>query len=287
MIDTGLDKAVDLLDDLSYAVDYSIIGPRDNRVQVKDPGRFPYNTLCFLERHFGDGRWRKVGTGTLVGPKTVLTAGHCIYNHRLKRAAAEMRVSPGRDGKSAPFGTKTASRCYVPLRYIQSPRHADRMNFDYGVITLARPFHGINPFMALKDFSDAEMAAIKRERLVTIAGYPGDKAEGTQWRHTERMTKIFPAAVRYTVDTCPGQSGSPIWFFCPRVRRRFIIGVHTSGPTDEQGRPYGCFPAAVRGCRSNKRIYAPAGATNRGVRITADVLADIAQPASSARMMAV
>jgi glutamyl endopeptidase len=89
------------------------------------------------------------------------------------------------------------------------------------------------------------------------------------WRHAERLTEITPRRLFYTVDTCPGHSGSPVWYRRRADGRRVIIGVHTSGVVDEQGRSFGCSPGTV---------LAPAGMRNSGVRITPEVLAGIRRP---------
>jgi V8-like Glu-specific endopeptidase len=56
-------------------IDYALVGPRDNRVHEIRTEKYPFNTICHLGRDFGDGVWRGC-TGTLIGPRMVLTAGH-------------------------------------------------------------------------------------------------------------------------------------------------------------------------------------------------------------------
>lgn len=265
----GIDRALDRLEDISYAVDYSIVGPRDNRVHEFRTTEFPYNTVCHIERDFGDGRWRGC-TGTLVAPLTVITAGHCLYNHLLGRSPVRIRVIPGRsDRDTFPYGSALAPRWHVPGRYIDArhPLHPDRRDFDYGVIRLSRPFRGIARFMGIKALSDDALRRLKHPRLVTIAGYPGDRPIGTLWKHSEHLKRVAARRLHYTVDTCPGHSGSPIWY--ADRRGRLIIGIHTSGMIDELGRAYGC---------SKGTVLAPPGMLNSGVRVTPDVAADIGDP---------
>jgi V8-like Glu-specific endopeptidase len=258
-------SALDLLDELADRIDYSVIGPRDSRVHEIETTRFPFNTICHLERDFGDGRWRGC-SGVLIGPSTVLTAAHCLYNHLLRRAPVRIRVSPGRrDRDTRPYGTISASRCYVPRAYLslrrtggESPR-----DHDYGLLRLQRAAAGIERFMTVHAASDDELERIRRGKLVTIAGYPGDRPLGTMWWHTERLTGITPRRLFYTVDTCPGHSGSPIWFRSRRGAERVIVGVHTSGIVDEAGRSFGCSAGTV---------FAPSHGRNGGVRITRKLL---------------
>jgi V8-like Glu-specific endopeptidase len=262
---------VDLLDDLSDAVDYAIVGPRDSRVHEINTARFPWNTICHLGRDFGDGRWRGC-TGALIGPRLVLTAGHCLYNHRFRRTPQRIRVIPGRaDRDRFPYGTLITTEYFAPQRYIDArfPNIIDRQNFDYGVVILPQQFQRISRFMTIRVLNDEELVRLKRSKLFTIAGYPGDRPIGTMWRHTERLRQIMPQRLHYTMDTCPGHSGSPVSYIRLSDREHVIVGIHTSGIIDERGRSYGCSPGT---------ILAPPGLMNSGVRITQDVFENISDP---------
>jgi len=259
------------LDDLAEATDYAVVGPHDNRIHEVNTKQFPWNTICHVGRDFGDGRWRGC-TGALIGERVVLTAGHCLYNHSMRRAPVRIRVVPGRvDRDQFPFGSVITSEFFAPRRYIDArfPNITDRRNYDYGVILLPQSFSAISRFMTIRVLPDPELVRLKRSKLFTIAGYPGDRPVGSMWRHTERVRRITPLRLHYTMDTCPGHSGSPIWYIRRADSTRVIVGVHTSGIVDERGRAYGC---------SQGTILAPPGLMNSGVRITQEVLDDISDP---------
>src|SRR5262249_4841484 len=86
--------AVDRLDAFVEVADYAVVGPTDNRVQEANTRRFPFNTICYLGRDFGDGRLRGC-SGVLIAPRLVLTAAHCLYNLLLGRAPSRLVVMPG------------------------------------------------------------------------------------------------------------------------------------------------------------------------------------------------
>src|SRR4051794_11182311 len=56
-----------------------ILGPTDHRVP-QEPDKWPWSSI---------GRVNRAGesfcTGTLIGPRAVLTAGHCLWDKRTRR----------------------------------------------------------------------------------------------------------------------------------------------------------------------------------------------------------
>lgn len=260
--------AFDARDGAAGDGDRAIVGPLDSRMHVIHTQRFPYATLCHLGRDFGDGLLRGC-SGVLVAPRRVLTAAHCLYSLKLQRAPARVRVAPGRaDRDRFPFGTLDGARAYVPRRFIEARSIAERRAHDYGVIELPGGFAGLRRFMPLKAMSDAELEALGRAGSLTVAGYPGDRPVGSLWQHRERLRRFTPARLLYSVDTCPGHSGSAVWASLGQAPP-VLVGVHTSGILDERGRSYGCAKGTV---------LAPPGLLNSGVRLTPEVIANVLDP---------
>lgn len=246
--------------------DYALVGPVDSRIHEIRTTRFPFNTVCHIGRDFGNNRWAGC-SGILIAPHMVLTAGHCLFSHRRGGPPERIRITPGRaDRDTTPFGSLISSQFYIPREYILARSVTKRKNFDYGFIVLPRRFQGIKHFFSLHSLSPDVLKKSPERGHITIAGYPGDRPIGTMWRHTEQIKKITPRRLLYTVDTCPGHSGSPIWQMIPRSKKGHIVGVHTSGILDEKGRSYGCNKGAV---------LAPPGLLNSGIRITPEVINNI------------
>jgi glutamyl endopeptidase len=262
------------LDRLADRADYAVIGPTDGRTRVLHTNRPPYSAVCQIERDFGDGRLSGC-SGFLVTPTVVLTAAHCVFSrprHLLlnRGAPARIRVTPGRNGASAAFGSQWAARWYAHRRFVAQ---GDVM-FDVGIIVLPRPFSANPGALPLVAMTEASLQEVRAHRLLHIAGYPGDKPRGTMWGHAERLDRVGPRALYYSVDTCPGHSGSPVWVQSTRAPGGVkAIGIHVAGPAPHAGGAWGCRPGVP---------VAPAGAVNRGIRITRDLLA-LQQAASRGR----
>lgn len=251
------------LDRLADGADYAVIGPTDGRSRVTRTDRFPYSAICHIERDFGDGRLSGC-TAFLIGPTRLLTAAHCIMSPLRRRlglpsTAARIRVSPGRaSAATSPFGWQWARSWRPHPSYLRrpSPLH------DVAVIELDRPFSPSPGFFALWSPARAELDRLRATRLVHVSGYPADKPAGTQWEHAERLDAVTAQQLRYSVDTCPGHSGSPVWLHRRIGGPPSVVAVHTAGPRPHAGGAWGCRPGVP---------LAPAGLFNSGVRLTAEL----------------
>ncbi|MGB7947306.1 MAG: trypsin-like serine protease [Candidatus Binatia bacterium] len=255
-------------DELQYSIIVSPTSPGDDRFRIpartKKPSTlfFPFNTICLLERHSLKGGVTRV-TGTLIAPQVVLTARHCLTTPTGGKRFSKIVVSPGADLSAAnakhrrPAGPSSINATHSRFRVDSK--------LDYGVILLPKPFKTPSRFMMLQPRSDAGTAT-----LLTIAGYPCDKPRGTMWGHSGKipLTSVSTTHLRYTIDTCPGHSGSPIWLL-GNNSIRLLLGIHTSGPAGCDNDPEGtrCLPTAAP--------VTPVPGQNRGVRVTCNVINNI------------
>jgi V8-like Glu-specific endopeptidase len=248
------------LDRMADEADYAIVGPTDGRTRVLQTRAFPYSAVCHLERDLGDGNLAGC-TGFLIAPTILLTAAHCIMSPirarlGLPSVATRIRVTPGRASQYiAPYGSVWAQRWQVHPEFRKSPSSLT----DVGLIFLERPFQPSPGYFQLWTPTTAELEHVRQTRLVHISGYPADKPKGQQWEHSERLDRVTDRNLFYSVDTCPGHSGAPVW-----VRRALnampeVVAVHTAGPRPHAGGAWGCRAGVP---------VAPAGQFNRGVRLT-------------------
>lgn len=157
-------------------------------------------------------------TGTVVGPRHVITAAHCLVDEG--RWVDSIDFLPAMNGDFyttvAPKGTYSASKFRVIKAYFNSDDTANDLGlltFNRDLPTPALPL-GVVPY---------------GQKKVTIAGYPGDKIEGTLWEATgTRRTDWFGLTTqKHEVDTMPGESGAAVRARIGGVET--IVGIHSAG----------------------------------------------------------
>ena len=202
-----------------------VIGGVDDRVQVlagsANPSTtlFPFNTICHISRAEG-GR----GSGTLIAPRVVITAGHVL------QGASAVTITPGFNATAA---TAAQQRPATPgSQTAASATFRFHPSLDLGIVLLPSAFTAPARFMMLQPRGDLNTAT-----LLTIAGYPRVQpppgqvtTAGTMWRHSNKLqlTNVTPTHLTYPIDTEPGQSGSPLWLL-GNDEIRLLLGVHIQG----------------------------------------------------------
>lgn len=193
----------------------------DDRIRIPNTTLKPWSGICQLNITSRTGK-KYIGTGWLIAPRLVVTAGHCVYLHGAGGWAASIEVSAGRNGNMFPFG-RVRSTTFRALT--QWTRDTNR-NYDYGAIVLPSAPKGAagSPFcFNFAAMSDAEI----KSRALNLCGYPGDKGGVTQWFHARSAKAVSAYTITYDIDSAGGQSGSPVWQYNAGVRT--AVGIHTNG----------------------------------------------------------
>lgn len=247
---------------LARELDLEIIGA-DTRTRVTDTRVAPFRYICNFEYELPGGRKLPCCTGTLIGPRTVLTAGHCIEG----QTPARVRIIPGRNRALEPLPATFAASFILP------PGFAATTATDFGIVRLADPIGNsvgywsaayrktaVDP-TGTSILSSGHLPLPAGKIKVNLSGYPVDKPAdktidcrppvaqrkkcnfmctgdpnrnplcGTeQWKSYDQTVAVRGGILEYKNDDCQGHSGSPLWVRRhPSMGGRVLVGIQITG----------------------------------------------------------
>lgn len=195
------------------------------------------------------------GTGWLIRPDLMVTAGHNVFDWRYQAGRAiEIKAYAGYSGKasiadpSAQVEFRMAKRCVTTDRWLTT---RGSKAYDFAMVQLDQPFTNVTP---IKYIETPPMGSLN----LGVVGYPADRLDENNEKGA-RMYEMFletkynlekqiDTMLEYVIDTEGGNSGAPVL----RESDLVAIGAHVYGGDKNAasvigryGNPYEDYIAAV------------------------------------------
>ena len=206
----------------------NIIGS-DERLQRMDTTTFPWSNVVSIHGNFSE--FFMGCTGWMLGPSTIATSAHCIYDRGLNVYATNVEVTPALNTdaeNSEPFGRCKAIFAWIPNLWVAT----GAIQYDYGVYGLNCRVGEQTGTLGYQILADNLLL----NTLVNVTGYPSDKGWTTMWYAMGGISGVSQNYVNYPNDTFEGQSGGPVWEFIDDGCPNCVVGIHRGAtPVDNFG----------------------------------------------------
>jgi protease YdgD len=201
----------------------------DDRVPV-DSQDWPWAAIGRVNRATGG-----YCTGTLIGPRQVLTVAHCLYDARRGRFAlpADVHFVAGYR-RGSWLAHSIASAVIVADGYVPRERESlEALSHDWAVIVLANDV-GIRP-IPWRPLDAGDLLDAGSQGTITRAGYSRDRAHMLSAHRGCAVTGVIEGGVLviHECDGTNGDSGSPLLLEGPDGPE--LVGLHLASGEGSRG----------------------------------------------------
>jgi len=201
-----------------------VIG-QDNRIRVTSTKKYPFDVVGLIETIHSKSGTTYDCTASLIGPKMILTAARCVYDHGLDGGWMDkLTFWPGINGENdIPFGNYDWDNMWVLEGFVQNydGSYDSVWPYDMALVELAEPagdslgYLGYDSYPDMGDFQG------------NLVGYQSDKEAWTQWRAAcdVRAENLTDQDFMHDCDADGWSTGAPIYVYDTSDKSRRIVGL--------------------------------------------------------------
>lgn len=180
----------------------------DGRKLITSTNQFPYNTIVYIETVGGNGG-AYIGTGVIIAPNTVLTAGHVVYNAAeggyIRSATVYQAYANGNyNPNTATAVTSEVANSDWLVKDKVNPKNYPLGSNDLAILNLSKNIGLSTGWMGMT-------SSLSKNQTISLVGFPQDHFR-QMWGMSGNVSQISNPLFNYSnISEFPGQSGSPIF----------------------------------------------------------------------------
>jgi V8-like Glu-specific endopeptidase len=170
---------------------------------------YPYSGVCYIADTVPGTGGGFRGSGVIIGPHTVLTASHLLWDADLQQGASNVYVYPGynpaTNTSDYPPGSIGGSMVwhYYEVNDRNNQLSKQQSQYDFAVIDFAADLSSYGTFGGWQNYGGG---------TVHMSGYPANAGhQQTDQVGTVSLDPIYSVLDYGTVAASPGNSGGPLW----------------------------------------------------------------------------
>ncbi len=178
------------------------------RKLITSANQFPYNTIVYIETVGGNGG-AYIGTGVIIAPNTVLTAGHVVYNAAeggyIRSATVYQAYANGNyNPNTATAVTSEVANSDWLVKDKVNPKNYPLGSNDLAILNLSKNIGLSTGWMGMT-------SSLSKNQTISLVGFPQDHFRQL-WGMSGNVSQISNPLFNYSnISEFPGQSGSPIF----------------------------------------------------------------------------